>query len=70
MKGTGVEASRWGHSPVTVRMPGGALRAHVRTDWSIRLQGPGEEVYAGSFSPEFMDALAVLEPPVKRGRDQ
>jgi len=45
------------HGPVTVRMPGGALTIEVRPDWSIRLQGPVEEVYAGMFSQDFMDAL-------------
>jgi diaminopimelate epimerase len=43
--------------PVTVRMPGGTLQVEVRADWSIRLQGPVEEVYAGTLSREFMDVL-------------
>jgi diaminopimelate epimerase len=46
------------HGLVTVRMPGGALHVEVRPDWSIRLQGPVEEVYAGTFSPDLLDALA------------
>ena len=45
------------HGLVTVRMPGGALSVEVRPDWSIRLQGPVEEVYAGTLSQDFMDAL-------------
>jgi diaminopimelate epimerase len=45
------------HGVVTVRMPGGTLSVEVRRDWSIRLQGPVEEVYEGTFSPDFMDAL-------------
>ena len=45
------------HGLVTVRMPGGTLSVDVRADWSIRLQGPVEEVYAGTFSRDFMDAL-------------
>ncbi len=45
------------HGPVTVRMPGGTLHVEVRPDWSIRLQGPVEEVYVGRFSQDFMDAL-------------
>ena len=45
------------HGLVTVSMPGGALHVEVRPDWSIRLQGPVEEVYAGTFSPDLMDAL-------------
>ncbi len=50
------------HGEVTVTMPGGTLSVEVRPDWSIRLQGPVEEVYVGTFSPDFMDAL--------RGRDR
>jgi len=45
------------HGLVTVRMPGGTLSVEVRSDWSIRLQGPVEEVYAGTLSRDFMDAL-------------
>jgi diaminopimelate epimerase len=54
------------HGLVTVRMPGGILSLDVRPDWSIRLQGPVEEVYAGTFSPEFMDALAAIAGPPTR----
>jgi diaminopimelate epimerase len=49
------------HGLVTVRMPGGTLSVEVRPDWSIRLQGPVEEVYAGAFSRELMDALKHLK---------
>jgi len=45
------------HGLVTVRMPGGTLSIEVRPDWSIRLQGPVEEVYTGTFSRDLMDAL-------------
>jgi len=38
---------------VTVRMPGGHLRIEVRPDWSIRLEGPVEEVCTGVLSAEF-----------------
>jgi hypothetical protein len=31
----------------------------VRPDWSIRLQGPVEEVYAGVFSRDLMTALEM-----------
>ena len=48
------------HGLVTVRMPGGTLNVEVRPDWSIRLQGPVEEVCAGTFSRDLMDALAAL----------
>ena len=46
------------HGRVTVRMPGGTLHIDVRPDWSIRLQGPVEEVFTGVFSRDLMDALA------------
>jgi diaminopimelate epimerase len=42
---------------VEVRMPGGTLSVEVRPDWSIQLQGPVEEVYAGTLSRDLMDAL-------------
>ena len=45
------------HGLVEVRMPGGTLSVEVRPDWSIRLQGPVEEVYAGTLSRDLMDAL-------------
>ena len=48
------------HGLVTVRMPGGTLSIEVRPDWSIRLQGPVEEVYTGTFSRDLMDALSAL----------
>jgi diaminopimelate epimerase len=41
------------HGLVTVRMPGGTLSVDVRPDWSIRLQGPVEEVYTGTLTREF-----------------
>ena len=45
------------HGLVEVRMPGGTLSVEVRPDWSIRLQGPVEEVYVGTLSQDLMDAL-------------
>ena len=45
---------------VTVRMPGGTLVIDVRSDWSLRLEGPVEEVYTGALSDEF--ARAWLGP--------
>jgi diaminopimelate epimerase len=48
------------HGLVAVRMPGGTLSIEVRPDWSIRLQGPVEEVYTGTFSRDLMDALSAL----------
>jgi diaminopimelate epimerase len=47
---------------VTVRMPGGGLVVEVRPDWSLRLEGPVEEVYTGTLSVEFAEAW--LTPPV------
>jgi diaminopimelate epimerase len=55
-----VRTGRCAHGLVTVRMPGGTLSVDVRPDWSIRLQGPVEEVYAGTLSSEFTDALRRL----------
>lgn len=48
------------HGRVTVRMPGGTLVIEVRADWSLRLEGPVEEVYTGTLSEEF--ARAWLAP--------
>jgi len=44
------------HGRVTVRMPGGELAVDVRPDWSLRLEGPVEEVYSGRLCAEFVDA--------------
>ena len=41
------------HGKVTVNMPGGELTVDVRPDWSLRLEGPVEEVYSGTLAPEF-----------------
>jgi diaminopimelate epimerase len=57
-----VKNSLCDHGPVTVRMPGGTLSVEVRPDWSIRLQGPVEEVCTGTFSLDLMDALGALAP--------
>jgi len=45
------------HGRVRVRMPGGELVIEVRPDWSLRLEGPVEEVYRGTLSPEFVASL-------------
>jgi diaminopimelate epimerase len=45
------------HGRVKVRMPGGELTIHVRADWSLRLEGPVEEVYRGTLSAEFAASL-------------
>jgi diaminopimelate epimerase len=44
------------HGRVRVRMPGGELIVHVRPDWSLRLEGPVEEVCTGTLSAEFETA--------------
>jgi diaminopimelate epimerase len=44
------------HGRVQVRMPGGELAVHVRPDWSLRLEGPVEEVCTGTLAPEFVEA--------------
>ena len=47
------------HGRIAVRMPGGELAVHVRPDWSLRLEGPVEEVCTGTLAPEFVErALA------------
>jgi len=38
-------------------VPGGELTVDVRPDWSLRLQGPVEEVCAGTLSPDLLAAL-------------
>jgi diaminopimelate epimerase len=55
-----VKNGRCRHGRVTVRMPGGTLVIEVRPDWSLRLEGPVEEVYTGVLSEEF--ARAWLAP--------
>jgi diaminopimelate epimerase len=38
-------------------MPGGELVIDVRSDWSLRLEGPVEEVYRGTLSAGFAETL-------------
>jgi len=45
------------HGRVKVRMPGGELTIEVRPDWSLRLDGPVEEVYQGTLTAEFATSL-------------
>ena len=49
------------HGRVTVRMPGGTLAVDVRPDWSLRLQGPVEEVCSGAMTREFVEAYVAPE---------
>ena len=41
------------HGRVLVRMPGGELVVHVRPDFTLKLEGPVEEVCTGTLTPEF-----------------
>src|SRR5262245_31894012 len=41
------------HGRVSVRMPGGELVVHVRADFTLKLEGPVEEVCEGTLTPEF-----------------
>ena len=50
------------HGRVRVRMPGGELIVHVRPDWSLRLEGPVEEVCTGTLSAEFETAYVRPAP--------
>lgn len=45
------------HGRVRVRMPGGELVIEVRPDWSLRLEGPVEEVCRGTLTAEFAETL-------------
>src|SRR3990170_4390188 len=47
---------------VTIAMPGGELGIDVREDWSIRLEGPAEEVAVGTISQDLIDAINRHEP--------
>ena len=44
---------------VSVRMPGGELSVEVRRDWSLRLEGPVEEVCTGTLSEEFAETYVT-----------
>ncbi|HEX9820726.1 MAG TPA: diaminopimelate epimerase [Methylomirabilota bacterium] len=58
-----VRNGRCAHGRVTVRMPGGDLVIEVRSDWSLRLEGPVEEVYTGALSTEFAEAWLTPATP-------
>lgn len=44
-------------SPVTVKMPGGALNIDVAPDFSLTMKGPVAEVARGTLSPSFVRGL-------------
>lgn len=48
---------------VGVAMPGGELAVHVRPDWSLRLEGPVEEVCTGALAPEFVERYLLPASP-------
>jgi diaminopimelate epimerase len=52
-----VRTGRSDYGRVRVRMPGGELIVDVRPDWSLRLEGPVEEVCSGTLSAEFVARL-------------
>lgn len=52
-----VRTGRCDHGRVRVSMPGGELFVEVRRDWSLRLEGPVEEVCSGTLSAEFVARL-------------
>jgi diaminopimelate epimerase len=56
-----VRTGRCDPGRVTVRMPGGELVIEVRRDWSLRLEGPVEEVYTGRLTAEFAETYLI--PP-------
>jgi diaminopimelate epimerase len=58
-----VRNGRCAHGRVTVRMPGGELVIDVRPDWSLKLEGPVEEVYTGDLSHEFAEAWLTPATP-------
>ena len=58
-----VRNGRCDHGRVTVRMPGGDLVIDVRPDWSLKLEGPVEEVYTGTLSREFAEAWLTPATP-------
>jgi diaminopimelate epimerase len=47
-------------SPVTVRMPGGALEVHLDPEFRARLRGPVAFVAEGQFSAEWLAAAGLL----------
>ncbi|MGH7257880.1 MAG: diaminopimelate epimerase [Nitrospiraceae bacterium] len=44
-------------SPVTVKMPGGALNIDVAADYRLTMEGPVAEVARGTLSPSFVRSL-------------
>jgi diaminopimelate epimerase len=47
--------------PITVELDGGELEVEISEELDVRLTGWAEPVYAGTLSPELLEALAELE---------
>lgn len=47
---------------LTVLMPGGELQIEVRDDWTIKMRGAVEEVFAGTFSKDLLKRLKSAQP--------
>lgn len=47
---------------LTVLMPGGELQIEVRDDWSIKMRGPVEEVFTGTFSKDLLKHFTSVQP--------
>lgn len=47
-------------SKLSVIMPGGILDIEVNEDWSLRMRGPAEKVFEGSFSDELVERIKSL----------
>ena len=58
-----VRSGRCEHGRVMVRMPGGDLAIDVRRDWSLRLEGPVEEVYSGALTDDYVEAWLTPREP-------
>ena len=55
-----VRTGRCDPGRITVTMPGGTLLVDVRPDWSIRLDGPVEEICRGTLSDDLLATLQAL----------
>ena len=47
---------------LSVLMPGGELQIEVRKDWTIKMRGPVEEVFTGTFSKDLLKRLTSTQP--------
>lgn len=49
---------------ISVVMPGGTLNIEVAEDWELRMQGPAEQVFEGTFSDEIISRINSSDYPV------